>query len=119
QEGADGADPDPAAGKCGLGQQDQHVEGVTVLGAGVGEVAVIGGIAGGGEQGAVEEDVPGVRVDLVLVPAAAGDLHDRDQRLVHAASVRTPPGSVVEDDHRLLVATHPARGRPALDETVQ
>src|SRR5690606_42154337 len=106
-------------GECGPGQPAQAGPGGTARGAGRGGGGGIGRRAGGGGRGGGQGGPPGGRVDLVLVPAAAGDLHDRDQRLVHAASVRTPPGSVVEDDHRLLVATHPARGRPALDETVQ
>ena len=49
---------------------------VALLGEGVGDEAVVGGVGGGGEQAAVEEDTSGVVIDLVLVATPSRDLDD-------------------------------------------
>ena len=57
-------------------EQHERVERVAVAAEGVGDEAVVGRVGGGREQPAVEEDLAGLVVDLVLVAAAAGDLDD-------------------------------------------
>ena len=67
---------DPHAGVRRVLQEHQRVERVAVPAQRVGHEPVVGGIGGGREQPAVEEDLPGVVVDLVLVAAAPRDLDD-------------------------------------------
>ena len=61
-------------GKVGSSQQHQRVEGVAVLAEAVLDVAVVGRVAHGGEQQAVEPDAARLVVDLVLVAMPLGDL---------------------------------------------
>ena len=56
-------------------QQHQRVERVAVEAEGVLDEAVVGGVLRRGEQGPVEPDPAAVVVDLVLVAAPLGDLH--------------------------------------------
>ena len=62
-------------GKVGSCEDHQRVERVAVLAEGVLDVAVVGGVAGGGEQHPVQPDPAGLVVHLVLVALTLGDLH--------------------------------------------
>ena len=75
-EHAQEAHLDVAARKCRLVDDDEDVEGIAVLGQGLGHEPVVGGIAGGGEQLAVEPDVARLVFHLVFVARPAGDLDD-------------------------------------------
>ena len=86
-EHADRADAHQAAGERRLLQQHQGVERVAVLAEAVLDVAVVGGVAGGGEQQPVEPDPSGLVVDLVLVAVPLRDL-DGDVELHDAVPVR-------------------------------
>ena len=65
---------DQAAGERRLVEQHQGVERVAVLAQGVLDEAVVGRVAGGGEQHPVQADASGGVVHLVLVPLALRDL---------------------------------------------
>jgi hypothetical protein len=73
-EHADRAGPDQAARKGRLLDQDQRVQRVPVLAEAVLDEPVVRRVLGGREQGPVEPDPPALVVQLVLVPAAFGDL---------------------------------------------
>ena len=82
---------DPHARVHGVLEQHERVERVAVAAERVGDEPVVGGIGGGREQPAVEEDPAVVVVDLVLVAAAPRDLDDdvdaaRRRLLRHAAT---------------------------------
>ena len=75
-EQADGADFHDAAGEGRAIDEDEHVEGITVVAEGGGDEAIVAGIVDGRVEVAVEaEDVEGLVV-LVLVDSVAGDLDD-------------------------------------------
>jgi hypothetical protein len=82
--------------------QDQGVQRVPVLAQGVVDEPVVGGVLGGGEQGAVEPDTSGLVIDLVLVPAALGDF-DGDVE-VHGSLL-------LEEGQRSCVTAPPDPGR--------
>jgi len=67
-------DQDP--GEEREGGEDHPVQGVAVLGQGLGDEAVVPGVDLGRGQHPVELDHPGLLVELVLVGAAGGDLDD-------------------------------------------
>ena len=73
-EHADRPALDQAAGERRLVEQHQRVERVAVLTEGALDEAVVGRVAGRGEQHPVEPDPPGLVVDLVLVALTLGDL---------------------------------------------
>ena len=68
--------PDVAAGKDRLVHEHEHVERVAVTGKRLGDEAVVLWIASGSEQRAVEPDVAGLVVELVLVARILRDLNN-------------------------------------------
>ena len=80
-----GLDRDQTPRERRLVQADECVEGIAVLAQRATQVAVVGRIRGGTHQQPVELDATELRVVLVLVAAALGDLHDADQ--VHSLTV--------------------------------
>src|SRR6185437_16105257 len=64
-EDADRAHPDPAAREGRVGDEDERVERVSVLGERPLDEAVVGGIRHRGEEPAVEDDAPELVVPLV------------------------------------------------------
>src|ERR1035437_2440266 len=86
-EEADWARADQASGKCRLLEQDQRIQGVPVLAQGVLDVAIVGRVAGGGEQQPVEPDATGGVVHLILVAVSLGNL-DRDV-VLHSGTLRS------------------------------
>ena len=85
-----GARLDDAAGEHRLGQQDQRVQRVAVLAEGVLEEPVVGRIAHGGVEVAVQLHPAGLVVHLVLVARTLGDLDD-DVELHRRASLPCTP----------------------------
>ena len=76
---ADRSHVDPAAREGGILGEHEDVEGITVLGEGLGDEPVLGRVGRGGEQAPVEPDAAGLVIDLVLVAASSGYLdHDVD-----------------------------------------
>ncbi len=73
---ADGAGGDEAEGGDGFGTEDEDVEGVAIVGEGLGDEAVVGGVVDGGVQDAVELEEAGFFVELVFVGGAKGDFDD-------------------------------------------
>jgi hypothetical protein len=86
-EDADDAGADAAAREGGLADEHERVERVAVLPERPLDEAVVGRIAHRGEEPPVEDDVPGLGVDLVLVPGAERDL-DEDDDVAHRRSLR-------------------------------
>ena len=76
QEDADRPRSDMTTGKGRLFEQHEGIQRVAVAGQGAGDVPVILGVPGGGEQHPVQPDLPGLVVGLVLVTGALGDLDD-------------------------------------------
>src|SRR5699024_5883375 len=58
----------------GILQQHQGIERIPVLAEGAVDIAVVVGVAGGGEQHPVQPDTAGLVIDLVLVAMSLGDL---------------------------------------------
>ena len=77
-EDADRPDADAAARKGRVGDEDERVERIAVLGERVLEEAVVGGIAHRGEEAPVERDAAELLVPLVLVARAARNLDEGD-----------------------------------------
>jgi len=70
---------DPAARERGVFGENENIEGIAILGEGVGDEPVFSGVGGGREKAAIEVDPPGLVVDFVLVAAPTRDLdHDID-----------------------------------------
>ena len=65
-----------APGEGRVLEQNEGIEGVAVLGEGVGEEPVLRGVHSRGEQVPIQPDLTGVVVDLVLVARPLGDLDD-------------------------------------------
>ncbi len=98
-EHADGAALDEAAGEGRLVQNDQRVQRVAVLAEGVLDEAVVGRVAGRGEESTVQTDPTGLVVHLVLVPRTLRNL-DGDVEL---------HGWLLHDQHIVLVVKCPSR----------
>src|SRR5579859_1180727 len=95
-EDADRADPYAAAREGRVGDEDERVERVAVLGQRPLDEAVVRRIAHRREQPAVEEDAAELAVELVLVPRAGGDL-DEDDGVGHHGHCRGYPCRMDEE----------------------
>ena len=81
--------PHVTAGERRLVEQHQRVERIAVLRERVGHEPVVGGVGGGSKEVAVEPDLTGVVIRLVLVAGALGNLDDYFH--IHGRSVRRAP----------------------------
>ncbi len=86
-----------AAGEGRLADEDQGIEGIPVLGQGVGHESVVSRIESGRKQPPVESDQVTFVVVLILVPAASRDLHDDFEQTIvnHIGTIL----SVVDPSH--------------------
>src|SRR5579859_1454023 len=91
-EDADRADADPAAGEGRVGNQDERVERVAVLGKRALDEAVVRGIRHRREQAPVEDDSAELFVELVLVARARRNLDEDDGLAAHQCE-RTAAGT--------------------------
>ena len=101
-----------APGEGRLADEDQGIEGIPVLGQGVGHESVVSRIESGRKQPPVESDQVTFVVVLILVPAASRDLHDDlEQAIVnHIGTIL----SFVDPSHRVERPLQPTGHPPDL-----
>ena len=125
-EHADDARADPAAGERRLADEAERVQRVAVLAERALDEPVVGGVAHRGEQAPVEDDVPGLRVELVLVPRAARHLDEivTSARSINSTSRPEPPDPLdeqVEEPRRVELdadvdVLRPVGAQPEVDD---
>ena len=80
-DNSDGVSSHQRKGLDGLGAEQKHVEGVSVITQRAGNESVVCRVVGGGEKDAVENDKSRLLVKLVLLAASLGDFHNANEIL--------------------------------------